>query len=402
MALDSLRIRNFRVLEDFLVPSLGRVNLIVGRNNSGKSTVLEAIRILAARGNPRIMLNILTGHNETAFVEAEQSPADEYAVSNAFRYLFPERRFPVRDDFAIEFGGKDSSVLKIEHVLYRTETEEILQQGLLPGGELSEKRSKRILVKKADSAAIDFAGDLGQTLCITSDVNPSSSRSAFLDFDGGWSRLRRHPVWDAGVFTEIPCSLIPTGFMSQDELSDLWDRVSTTSFEDRILDAMRLIDPRLRRLTFIKAGGARRYSGSRNSESRMPVVTLDGSDERIPLNSMGDGMLRVLQLVLAILPAQGGFLLIDEFENGLYYGVQEDVWKLIFQLATDLDIQVFATTHSQDCIKSFARAAKNHPEEGMLFKMSRSRAASDAGKIIATLYTEEQLVLAADTEMEVR
>lgn len=398
MFLDSLQIRNFRILEDFLVPSLGRVNLIVGGNNSGKSSVLEAIRILAARGNPRTLLSILTDHNETAFVAAEESPVDEDAVANAFRYLFPERRFPDRDDFAIELGSRDSDILKIEHLLYRMETVET--KGL--GGDLSEQRHKRIVVRKDDltRSAWDLLSE--QTLRITYGVNPDYSRSTFIDFDSGGLRLGRHPFWDAGMVSGIPCSLVPTGFMPQDELSDLWDRVSTTSFEDRVLEAMRLIDDRLRRLTFIKAGMRRRSLTAIPIESRIPVVTLEGSDERIPLNSMGDGMLRVLQLVLAILPAQGGFLLIDEFENGLYHGVQEEVWKLVFQLATELNIQVFATTHSEDCIKSFARAAKNHPEEGMLFKMSRSRATKDEGKVIATLYTEDQLILATDTEMEVR
>ncbi len=47
--LKSLCIKNFRLLEDFQVPKLGRVNLIVGKNNSGKSSVLEAIRIYAGR-----------------------------------------------------------------------------------------------------------------------------------------------------------------------------------------------------------------------------------------------------------------------------------------------------------------------------------------------------------------
>ena len=399
MLLDSLQIRNFRILEDFLVPSLGRVNLIVGRNNSGKSTVLEAIRILAARGNPRTLLSVLTGHNETAFVAAEESPVDEDAVANAFRYLFPERRFPDRDDFAIELGSRDSDMLKIEHLLYRMETVET--KGL--GGDLSEQRHKRIVVRKDDltRSAWDLLSE--QTLRITYGVNPDYSRSTFIDFDSGGLRLGRHPFRDAGMFSGTPCSLVPTGLMPQDELSDLWDRVSTTTFEDKVLEAMRLIEPRLRRLTFIKAGMKRRGGLTAIPvESRIPVVTLEGSDERIPLNSMGDGMLRVLQLVLAILPAQGGFLLIDEFENGLYHGVQEDVWKLVFHLATELNIQVFATTHSQDCIRSFARAAKNHPEEGVLFKMSRSRATSDEGKVIATLLSEEQLVFATDTEMEVR
>lgn len=396
MQLDSLRIRNFRMLDDFQVPSLGRVNLIVGRNNSGKSTVLEAIRILAARGNPRLLISILTDHDETALLESEPAGLGDELIANGFRYLFPERRFPTVDDFSIRIGETNSDLLKIEHLYFRTEAE--TAQG--EGGELFEPRLKRIPISKEDPNGLSVDG-IGQALRITNGANSLISRPTIIEFDSMRSRFR-HPAWDAGVLSETPCSLIPTDFMLPADLSDLWDRVSLTSFEDKVLGAMRLIEPKLRGLAFIKAPRESRPPGTRYAETRIPVVTLEGSDERIPLNSMGDGMLRVLQLVLAILPAQGGFLLIDEFENGLYYGVQEAVWKMVFQLATELNIQVFATTHSQDCINSFARAAKNHPEEGMLFKMSRSRAASEVGKVIATPYTEDELVFAADTEMEIR
>ena len=75
---------------------------------------------------------------------------------------------------------------------------------------------------------------------------------------------------------------------------------------------------------------------------------------------------------------------------------------MVFELAAELDIQVFATTHSEDCIKSFSQAAQKHPEDGVLFKLSRSRAASDVGHIIATIYSEDQLAFASETEMEVR
>lgn len=396
MRLNSLRICNFRMLDDFQVPSLGRVNLIVGRNNSGKSTVLEAIRILAARGNPRLLLSILTDHDETALLESEPAGLGDELIANGFRYLFPERRFPTVDDFSIRIGETNSDLLKIEHLYFRTEAE--TAQG--EGGELFEPRLKRIPISKEDPNGLSVDG-IGQALRITNGANSLISRPTIIEFDSMRSRFR-HPAWDAGVLSETPCSLIPTDFMLPADLSDLWDRVSLTSFEDKVLGAMRLIEPKLRGLAFIKAPRESRPPGPRYAETRIPVVTLEGSDERIPLNSMGDGMLRVLQLVLAILPAQGGFLLIDEFENGLYYGVQEAVWKMVFQLATELNIQVFATTHSQDCINSFARAAKNHPEEGMLFKMSRSRAASEVGKVIATPYTEDELVFAADTEMEIR
>lgn len=396
MRLNSLRIRNFRMFDDFQVPSLGRVNLIVGRNNSGKSTVLEAIRILAARGNPRLLVSVLTDHDETALLESDPSGLGEELVANGLKYLFPDRRFPLIDDSAIRIGEVDSDLLKIEHVFFRTESEEEQDEE----GELFQHRIKRIPVSKADPSGLSIDG-VGQALLITNGQNSAISRSSLIEFDSMRARMR-HSLWDAGVISEIPCSLIPTHFIPQSDLSDLWDRVSLTSFEDKVLGAMRLIEPKLRGMAFIKAPIATPSTNMRRTEVRIPVVKLEGSDERIPLNSMGDGMLRVLQLVLAILPAQGGFLLIDEFENGLYYGVQEAVWRMVFELAAELDIQIFATTHSQDCIKSFAQAAQKHPEEGVLFKLARSRNAGDEEKIMATTYSEEQLAFASETEMEVR
>jgi AAA15 family ATPase/GTPase len=113
-------------------------------------------------------------------------------------------------------------------------------------------------------------------------------------------------------------------------------------------------------------------------------------------------MLRILQLILAVFPARGGFLLIDEFENGLHFSVQEEVWKIIFMLAKELDIQVFATTHSWDCIESFTKVALSVPDNGVLFKMSRSRLTSDNGKIIATVYNEAALQTITASELEVR
>src|SRR5438045_2113512 len=86
-----------------------------------------------------------------------------------------------------------------------------------------------------------------------------------------------------------------------------------------------------------------------------------------PLYSLGNGMLRTLGISLALVSVKDGILLIDEFENGLYYSVQPDLWQLIFQVARCLNVQVFATTHSWDCIEAFQKAASiDKQAEGIL------------------------------------
>lgn len=70
------------------------------------------------------------------------------------------------------------------------------------------------------------------------------------------------------------------------------------------------------------------------------LVWLRGENRPVPLTSLGDGMNRVLGIMLALIAAKGGLLLIDEVENGLHYSVQADLWRLILEMAEQLDVQV--------------------------------------------------------------
>src|SRR5207237_5063953 len=77
-----------------------------------------------------------------------------------------------------------------------------------------------------------------------------------------------------------------------------------------------------------------------------------GVKRRIPMSQMGEGMTRLLSLVLEITNASDGIVLIDEIENGLHHSVLTKVWKAIAVAARRSDTQIFATTHSWECIKS--------------------------------------------------
>src|SRR5437868_6617271 len=137
-----------------------------------------------------------------------------------------------------------------------------------------------------------------------------------------------------------------------------------------------------------------------SSRSRVPIPTVKiaGIDEPLPLRSLGDGMQRMLGIALALVNTRDGMLLIDEIENGIHYSAQLDLWRLIFRLAHRLNVQVFATTHSWDCIEAFQKAAQeNEKEEGVLIRLS-----SRKGEIGVTLFDEEELGIATREQIEVR
>lgn len=112
-------------------------------------------------------------------------------------------------------------------------------------------------------------------------------------------------------------------------------------------------------------------------------------------------MNRLLGILLALLNARDGFLLIDEIEIGLHYTVQVEMWKLILAMAHRLNVQVFATTHSRDCIEAFQHATSaSTAAHGQLIRLQRRR--SDPAQIEAVMYSATMLEAATREEIEVR
>jgi len=109
-------------------------------------------------------------------------------------------------------------------------------------------------------------------------------------------------------------------------------------------------------------------------------------------------MTRIFQIIVALVNAQNGILLVDEFENGLHWSVQPKVWDIVFRLANDLNVQVFATTHSRDCVDGYQQAWKEHGELGAFFRLN----AKKDGEITVTSYSSETLSDALETDVEVR
>ena len=94
---------------------------------------------------------------------------------------------------------------------------------------------------------------------------------------------------------------------------------------------------------------------------------------------------------------------IDEFDNGLHYSVQKSLWKMIFSLAKQLNIQVFATTHSWDCIQSFTEVAiENEQMNGTLLKIGKSKLSKNKGMPIVTIFNEKKLHAITQELVEVR
>ena len=127
---------------------------------------------------------------------------------------------------------------------------------------------------------------------------------------------------------------------------------------------------------------------------------LAGEDEPQPLRSIVDGINRNLTIILAMVNCENGYLLIDEFENGLHYSVQEKLWSIIFQLSERFNVQVFTTTHSYDCIDAFSEVLNTgkYPKDmGFMVRLDNYE-----DNIEATLYESDEIENATRLQIDPR
>lgn len=112
------------------------------------------------------------------------------------------------------------------------------------------------------------------------------------------------------------------------------------------------------------------------------------------MSSMGDGINRILTVILALVNCKGGVFLLDEFETGLHYTVQTQLWRVIFMLSEKLNVQVFATSHSHDCINSFIAVNRG----GQIIRLDNR-----GGEIVAVNYSDDkEMEFIAQNGVEIR
>jgi ABC-type cobalamin/Fe3+-siderophores transport system ATPase subunit len=336
--LNSLSIQNYRLFEDLKIDTLGDVNLLVGRNNCGKSTVLEAVRVHAAAGKYSTLKTIAHSRDEdfndlSVFFNRNVPHICAFCIQN----------FTMTHGLITAVPQTTSSLTARE--LYFTSAKEIYQLNtfgaqVYRGYQKEDEKEKTI--HRYDLGEAEFYQD---------------------------------------VFKRFPCSFVPSTFLKSQELSEAWDNATLANHP--YIDALKIIEPLTEGVSFI--------AKSKDEKQRYPLIKLKNIDP-IPLKSMGDGMLRILQIALKIHSAKNGFLLIDEFENGLHYSIQDKVWQMLFHIAREHNIQVFATTHSRDAVESFARIAyQDKQTKGIICRLAKSLLPQDNEKIVARIYKEEEL-----------
>ena len=303
---------------------LARVNLVVGKNNCGKTSILEAIELLVS-GDPSALRESALRRNELTENGADISHVF-YAHTSA-----PGTRF--------ELSGHDNRP-------------QLTATILLP----DDAHDRLLRIDHSERTQILLVDENGVLPNVTFPGTPSRA-ARFLDFDA----RSMHATWN---------SMLAEGRSTE------------------VVEALQLLEPGVDEIVYPTGG----------EPPRGIELGRRDSDRRLPIGSYGDGMRRLLALSLGLIGGADGCVLIDEIDTGLHWTVMEDMWRLVMETARRSNVQVFATTHSYDCIRGLGSLVRSRPDladDLAIHKMHRSLAES-------VCIPGAEIAVAVEQDIEVR
>lgn len=375
--LRTFTISNYRGFDKLELTGLGRINLLVGLNNSGKTSVLEAVGLLASGGNLRRLLSTMSLRGEWLHSEREHQGQEP---GLALSYLFHGYRVDQGSTIELSSERSDGSAASLRLTIKEPPTSR-------PSEWQRPRNTRRFSREGEDAEPILGCLEVSVGARVEHEIPVSEgwgiAQSDLLDPPG-------HPR--ARGTEEVPVEVITTASMAPSKLMEIVDSIQLTDEEARVLDALQLVEPRITNFRPTVTRG--RWGGGRQGV----ILKLQGVDTVLPIGTLGDGSWRLLGLALALVAAKGGVLLVDEIDTGLHFEVMAKMWRLVFETAVRLDVQVFATSHSRDCYESLATIAD--PEASEDRRISIQRIEPDKGR--AVLFTAQDIINAARRGIEVR
>lgn len=342
----TFRAQNFRGFRDFELNDIDRINLIAGRNNSGKTALMEAMYVHSGNREPKLLLRTRTLMSFEYFlvrgIRGTVSSSDIASWSSLFSDFRTENEITLSARLEKKSEQSDHDKANVSLQIRKISTERDDFVAILREFEAEDEDDIEILEFTLDSDGKPFH-------VLISEERIRSSRSNIQN-------------------------LIPSDFMYTGEPADREDNVKRFSNMRQadtvsvLIAALEMIEPRLRGLEIL-------YDN---------IHANIGLSQLISLSSLGVGMNRIAALILAMYEISGGIIFIDEIENGLHYSVQQNLWEVIGKIARDLDIQVFATTHSLEMIKAAHGAYKDLAKYD--FRLHRLDRSTDTDEIESVTY----------------
>jgi len=321
-----IEINNFKCFENFKANGFKRVNLIVGKNNVGKTALMEACWIYEQNKNSNNVLK--------AFVNMVNS----ITLVREFRHLHNNASYDLQTAFALL------------------------------------RKFNRLFIKSHD-----------KSVKLNIETNNLEVKVSINDFEINTSLTNSHlfeeMLSDKKNFSK---NFISSCQIDNDLMISLYDHIKENRKRDELNQYINEFDSNILEFEIIK---------------NLPKVFLDSRQQFEDIAELGHGLKRYVAIISALLVSQDSCLFLDEIENGIHYTQLDRLWQIILTLAEELNCQVFATTHSKECLESFYKVSKKMAYKNVSYaKLTRLK----NGQISASVYDFELLENSLEQNHEVR
>jgi hypothetical protein len=211
-------------------------------------------------------------------------------------------------------------------------------------------------------------------------------KDAMISRRNGGPTLEFRISGDGRPFEAISPVMIEPASKVGPNFSDLWEQIQLTPHEEDVITCLQLISPDVEKVGLV------------GIPNPTPKVRLRNNPVPVPMSSLGGGVTRLFHLACGLVLSGNNVLLVDEIENGIHQSVQANLWRFVLAIAKRHKVQVFATTHSLDCLRGFALAIRDLPDVSARV----IRLDSDQGKIVPVMFDEEEARIAVREDIEIR
>lgn len=358
--IESIKISNFKIFKTLILDNLHQITLISGKNNVGKSTLLESI-----------------------FFSNCYFDAEAFTNINSIRAAANTLRTDIWKSFINIYSNMSSfEIEKIENGIKKNISVELVDNRNIIAHSLLDNTN--FVDTKVSEKPNDNRNITHQLLISASNEENTDTLQYFVRFGGQIQTVSNsapdNPLRNC-TYTNF---ISPKSIINQPFLAEMLSRLDIEGKINYVIKALQILDPEIVGIkTLVQNSVIRIYASMNNGLS-------------IPIDNMGDGICKLITICTSILSNPNSLILLDEMENGFHYSAHKKIWNAVYEAAKLSSVQVIATTHSYECIKGASDAMEENSDFGYI------RLDNISDNIVAKSMSSKQLKIAIESNLEVR
>ena len=340
--LENITIHQFRGLKELELKDLGQINLLVGVNNSGKTSVLEALSIYCNSLDLRSWLS-------TASQREDSSSTSRTLSLDSLRWLFDKEK---PQTGTILISGNGTFAIKKMRAIYEeiegmffpkkanhrvSRIEQLTEQAIYKEEESISEGEDVLELRKGLNLRVELEDN---QLNLFDREFPTFVKNYQL-WENDFIFPRNHFKPEYTLSTSI---VTPTSHRSNIGQIRLLSEASFHNFKSNVLDLLNQIDQNISDVELLVS--------PESISSQVNIYIQHKKLGLVPLSSFGDGVRRLLHIALKLASVKGGILLIDELESTIHTEALQNSFQWLAKWSKEMNVQIFATTHSLESIDS--------------------------------------------------